>query len=78
MKFIYSFVLVAFCWASAQAADSAAIEKCKALEHVDVDSGTSYSNSQCLLSCVIHGKTNVHNMNEGLACPLASSGVSAR
>ena len=76
MQFIYSFLLVAFCWAGAQAADSQAQAKCRSLHHVDVDRDTEYQNSQCLLKCVIHGKSMLHNMNEGMACPLASSGVS--
>ena len=75
MKFIYSIALVALCLAGAQAADTAAQAKCRSLHHVDVDAGTAYANSQCLLNCIIHGASTVHDMNEGLACPTASSGI---
>lgn len=76
MQFLASFLVVALCWAGAQAADSEAQAKCRALHHVDVDASTAYLNYQCLLSCMIHGTVSAHNMNEGLPCPLASTGVS--
>ena len=75
MKFLIV-IAVSLCLLGAASADADAEAKCRALHHVDVESGTSYSNSQCLLRCIIHGKTTVHNMNEGLACPLASAVVS--
>ena len=74
MQFFYSFLLIAFCLAPSIHGD--AIAKCKSLNHVDIDPGSAYTNNQCLLKCIIHGKTSLHEMNEGFPCPLASSGVS--
>lgn len=76
MKFLIALTIANFVLLGASAVDSEAEAKCRSLHHVDVDPGTSYSNSQCVLRCVVHGKVLTHNMNEGLACPTASSGVS--
>ena len=51
-------------------ADPQAISQCRTIHHTDVDdSGTAFSNNNCLLMCSIHGKLWPHNLAEGLLCP---------
>ena len=75
MKFLYSIVLVALAFAGAHA-DTYAQQACKNLHHVDIDeSGTQYTNGNCLLICNVHGHLYNHPVNEGLSCSLGLVGV---
>lgn len=67
MKFLFGVALL--CLVGTVYSDSAAVQQCRSLFHVDADSQSTFVNSNCALVCYIHGSPNSHPLNEGLPCP---------
>lgn len=55
--------------------NSLAQAKCRSLHHQDAEAASAFGNSSCFLRCVIHGRSTLHQVNEGQACPSSPSGV---
>ena len=72
MKYFITIALLCLS-GKAFAQDTAAIQQCRALHHVDADATSHFMNSNCDLVCSIHGTQFNHFMNEGLQCPGVST-----
>ncbi|KAH9395557.1 hypothetical protein TYRP_020584 [Tyrophagus putrescentiae] len=55
--------------------NSLAQAKCRSLHHQDAEPASAFGNSSCFLRCVIHGRSTLHQVNEGQACPSSPSGI---